>query len=58
MTRNLETADRIVKVTLALLTLVFYFFDVMQGPFAQALMILGAIVILLNFIKIAVAKDG
>ncbi len=46
MTKNLETADSIVQLILAITVLVFYFTNVITGPFAKALMILAIIVVL------------
>jgi hypothetical protein len=57
MTKNLEAADRITKLTLALMTLIFYLFDVIQGPFARALMIVSVAVLLIYFVKIVFLKD-
>ena len=45
MTKNLETADTIVKLTLAITVLVLYFTSLIAGPFAKALMILSIIVL-------------
>ena len=59
MTKNLETADRIAKLMLSVLTLVLYFFGVIQGPLAITLIVLSSIVILLYIIRLAVAgSDG
>jgi hypothetical protein len=53
MTRNLETADRIAKLTLAALTSTLYFFGLIQGPFAKALLILSLTVIVIYVIKVS-----
>jgi hypothetical protein len=52
MTRNLETADRIAKLTLSSLTVVLYFFRLIQGPFAEALLVLSVTVLGIYFIKL------
>jgi hypothetical protein len=57
MTKSLETADRITKLTLALMTLIFYLFDVIQGPFARTLMIVSVAVLLIYFVKIVFLRD-
>lgn len=51
MKRNLETADRIAKLTLSLMTLTFYFTGVIEGPFANALMVGSVIILLIYFVK-------
>jgi hypothetical protein len=53
MTRNLETADLVVKLILALGVVIFYFTGVIDGPVAQTLMILGLIVLLIFTVKTA-----
>jgi hypothetical protein len=58
MTKNLETADKIAKLALALTTLVFYFFDIINGPFATGLMLLSVMVILVYFIKSMLSKGN
>ena len=55
MTKNLEKADTIVKLLLAIGVVLFYFMEVITGPFAEALVIL-AIVMLLIFLAKAVYK--
>jgi hypothetical protein len=57
MTRNLETADRIVKLSLSGITLILYVLNVIQGPFAHVLMIVSVAVIALYFLKLAILKD-
>ena len=58
MTKNLETADRISKLTLASLTVVLYVFRVIQGPFAEALLLLSITVIAIYFIKLVSHSSG
>ncbi len=41
MTQNLETADRIVRIVLAVTTVVIYSIGLIQGPFAFVLFLLG-----------------
>lgn len=47
MTKNLETADMIVKLILALSAVIFYFAHIISGPVARVLMILGILVIVI-----------
>lgn len=56
MTKNLETADTIVKMTLAITVLVFYFTNVITGPFAKALMIIATIVVVIFIARILYAR--
>lgn len=51
MTRNLETADIIVKVVLAITVIVFYFTRIINGPFAIALLVLAVAVLLIFLAK-------
>ena len=51
MTRNLETADKIAKLTLSSATLTLYFLDFISGPFARALMVLSALVVGIYLIR-------
>jgi uncharacterized membrane protein len=51
MTKNLEKADTVVKLTLAVSVLVFYFTEVIVGPFAKALAILSGIMIFIVTVK-------
>jgi type IV secretory pathway VirB2 component (pilin) len=57
MTKNIETADKIVKLTLSMMTLILYFVKVIQGPFASALAILSVAVVLLHFMKVLFSKS-
>lgn len=45
MVKNLQTADTIVKLVLAVTTIIFYFANVISGPMAQILLILAIAVI-------------
>ncbi|MBT1686461.1 hypothetical protein [Dawidia soli] len=49
MTKNLDTADTIVKLTLAVAVVVFYFGRVISGPVARGLVIL-AIALIVRFV--------
>jgi hypothetical protein len=51
MIKNLHTADLLVKLTLAVLTIMFYFFDVISGPFAAVLTGLSLAILLIYAIK-------
>jgi hypothetical protein len=60
MTKNIETADTIVKLILAVLVIAFYFSRVISGPLAQVLMFLAVIVLLIFVVKallILVTRD-
>jgi hypothetical protein len=46
MTKNLETADTIIKLILAITVVVFYSTHLITGPFATVLMILSVVVII------------
>jgi hypothetical protein len=51
MTKNLEKADAVVKLTLAVLVIVFYGTHVIVGPFARLLMILSSLAIVIFVVK-------
>ena len=53
MTKNLETADTIAKLILAVLVVAFYFSQVISGPLARVLMFLAIGVITIFAFKIA-----
>jgi hypothetical protein len=48
---NLDTADTIVKLVLALLIVVFYFGHVVSGPLALLRMVLVVVVLLISLVK-------
>ncbi|MFZ6014409.1 MAG: hypothetical protein ACOYXT_28985 [Bacteroidota bacterium] len=52
MTRNLETADTIVKLVLALLIVLSYFSRVISGPLARIMTILAILVIAIFMAKV------
>lgn len=52
MTKNLETADMIVKLVLALSAVIFYFTRIISGPVARVLMILGVLIIVIFVVRI------
>lgn len=56
MTKNLEKADAIVKLTLALSVLGFYFTHVLNGPFANALAVLSGLMIMIFVIKLVYSR--
>lgn len=58
MAKNLETADKIAKLTLSSATITLYCFNVIGGPFARALMVLSVVVLLIYFLKLVFVKDG
>jgi hypothetical protein len=58
MTKNLETADRIAKVTLSLTTLIFYIVGLIEGPFAMGLMIISVTALLIYLVRIVLHKYG
>lgn len=56
MKSNLETADTIVKLVLAIAIIIFYFARIINGPFAMALMILSVIVVAMFVIRLLLVK--
>lgn len=52
MTKNLETADTLVKLVLAISVILLYSVDVIAGPFAVALVVLAALVLLIYAMKV------
>jgi hypothetical protein len=56
MTRNLDTADKIAKLTLSSSTIALYVFGAIGGPFARLLMVLSVIVVSIYFVKIVFVK--
>jgi hypothetical protein len=53
MTRTIENANRVVKITLALCAIVFYALGLIRGPFALTLFILACLTIIAFLVKIA-----
>jgi hypothetical protein len=51
MTQNLETADTIIKLTLATSVIVLRMMGALAGPFATPLVILAVIVIILTIVR-------
>lgn len=56
MTKNLETADTIVKIVFAIAVIIFYFTNIISGPFATILLILAVIVLAIFLVKILYAR--
>lgn len=56
MTKNLEKADAVVKLTLAVSIVVFYFMRVINGPFANALAVLSGLTILIFIVKLLYSR--
>jgi hypothetical protein len=56
MTKNLKTADMIVKLALAVAVVIFYFTKLISGPFALALMLLSIIIILIFVAQLVFAR--
>lgn len=56
MTKNLQTADTIVKLLLAITVVISYFAKVFTGPLAEALMILSIIVLVIFVARIIYAR--
>lgn len=52
MTKNLETADNIVKLVLSVSTVIFFFSGVIAGPFARALVILSFVTLGMFIVKL------
>lgn len=55
MTKNLETADSIAKLALALMIITFHFTHVISGPLATFVVILAFVVILIFTVKLFLA---
>lgn len=51
MIRNLDHADSVVKITLAISVLLCYAFGIIAGPFAHALGFLSVIVIVIFVVR-------
>lgn len=51
MTKNLETADALVKLVLAIAVILLYAADVIAGPFAVLLVTLSSLVLLIYGLK-------
>ena len=51
MTRNLETADRIVKLVMALMMIVLYLVGMIHGPWATALLNLSILVVSIQAVR-------
>lgn len=56
MTKNLQAADTIVKLVLAITIYVFYFTNIITGPFANALMVLASITIFIFIARTVLHK--
>jgi len=54
MIRNLDKADSVTKLCLALGSVVFYTTGVINGPLAKTLMILGVIILVIFVVRISV----
>lgn len=57
MTKNLEKADAVVKLTLAASVLILYFTHVIVGPFANALVVLSGLIILIFIARFVYTKN-
>jgi hypothetical protein len=58
MRKDLETADRISKLTLSVMTLIFYLIGLIEGPFAIALMVVSVTVVVIYFIRTIFLKHN
>ncbi|HMV08443.1 MAG TPA: hypothetical protein PK325_14530 [Cyclobacteriaceae bacterium] len=58
MIKNLDHADSVVKLTLALSVLLCYGFGIIAGPFAHALGFLSGVVIIIFVVKTLRANAG
>jgi len=54
MTKNLNTADLLAKLTLSVFTILSYFLGMITGPFAELLAILSFAVLIIYAIKLIV----
>ena len=52
MTKNLETADLIAKLVLAVGTVLLFFGGVIAGPFAHFLVIVSAVIIVIFLFRL------
>lgn len=52
MTKNLETADRIAKLVLAVGTVLLFFAGVIAGPFAHFLVAVSAVIIVIFLFRL------
>jgi hypothetical protein len=58
MTKNLDTADRITKLTLSGMIIFSYFADIINGPLALFLVILSVTVLVVNLIRLGLRHDN
>ncbi len=58
MTKNLEKADAVVKLTLAASVIVLYFTHIIVGPFAKALAVLSGLMILISLVRSVYARKS
>ncbi|MBL7833098.1 MAG: hypothetical protein JNK18_04055 [Cyclobacteriaceae bacterium] len=56
MIKNLDHADSVVKLTLAISVLLCYGFGIIAGPFAHALGFLSGVVVLIFVVKLIRSK--
>lgn len=56
MIKNLDHADSVVKLTLAISVLLCYGFGIIAGPFAHALGFLSGVVVLIFVVKLVRSK--
>ena len=56
MTKNLEAADHIVKLVLAICTIGLYLAGVIAGPFAIALVFLSLIILIIFAVRLVLRK--
>jgi hypothetical protein len=56
MTKNLETADMIVKLAMSAVIIVSYYAGIFTGPFAVLLVVLAVTVVVLTVIKLVIAR--
>jgi hypothetical protein len=56
MTKSLETADHVLKLTLASAVIICYLFKVISGPLATVLFLLAAVVVIFFVVQLVVVK--
>jgi hypothetical protein len=56
MTKNLETADMIVKSVMSVVIIVSYYAGIFTGPFARLLVFFAVTVIVLTVAKLVAAR--
>lgn len=56
MTKNLDTADTIVKLILSVTMIISYFTNLIQGTFAFAMLILALLTLVISIARLIITK--